>query len=107
MKKQSSKQQLSFPKSLLIVVLLWVALMASSLTVVYVTYDTRVKFNELETLRLEQNQLQVVWGQYLLEESTWAAYGRVEKLAQERLKMQVPESQQIIMINSEENSNEG
>ena len=60
-------------------VLLWVVLVLA-LAVVYVTYDTRVKFNQLENLRREQSQLQVVRGQFLLEESTWAAYGRVEKL---------------------------
>lgn len=83
------------------VVILWVTVVGSALGVVYVTYDTRVKFNQLENLRREQSQLQVVWGQYLLEESTWAAYGRVEKLAQESLSMQVPESHSIITVKPE------
>ena len=78
--------------------LLWLAVMVSSLAVVYVAYDNRVKFNELEELRREQSRLQVMWGQYLLEESTWAAYGRVEKIAREQLLMQVPESQRIIKL---------
>ncbi|MFT7222679.1 MAG: cell division protein FtsL [Cellvibrionaceae bacterium] len=76
----------------------WVAVVASSLAVVYVSHDSRVKFNELENLRRDQSRLQVVWGQYLLEESTWAAYGRIEKLAQEKLSMQVPESRRIIQV---------
>lgn len=84
-------------RSLLLLVL-WVIFLVSALGVVHVSYDTRVKFNHLENLRREHNQLQVVWGQYLLEESTWAAYGRVEKLAQEKLFMAVPDSQQIIMV---------
>ncbi|MGH1439244.1 MAG: cell division protein FtsL [Cellvibrionaceae bacterium] len=85
-------------QSLIVLVVLWLALITSSFGVVYVTYDTRVKFNLLETLRREQNQLQIVWGQYLLEESTWAGYGRVERVAEEKLLMQIPDSEKIIMV---------
>lgn len=80
------------------IVALWLAVIASSLGVVYVAYDTRAKLNELESLRRQQSELQVVWGQYLLEESTWAAYGRVEKLARERLAMKIPDSVSIVMV---------
>ena len=100
-KVKASKQQSFSLQLLLTAAALWLALIASAFAVVYVTYDTRVKFNLLETLRREQNQLQVVWGQYLLEESAWAAYGRVEKLAQEKLSMRVPDSQEIIMVSPE------
>lgn len=89
-------------QQLLLVLLLWLAMVASALGVIYVAYDTRVKFNALETLRREHNQLQVEWGQYLLEESTWATYGRIEKLAAEKLSMRVPESEQIIMVTPDE-----
>lgn len=95
---KGSQQQSFSLQSLLILAVLWLMLIASAFAVIYVTYDTRVKFNLLETLRREQNQLQVVWGQYLLEESTWAAYGRVEKIAQEKLLMQVPDTEDIIMV---------
>ncbi len=95
--KGTNQQSLSL-QSLLLLVVVWLSLIASAFSVIYVTYDTRVKFNYLETLRREENQLQVVWGQYLLEESAWAAYARVEQLAQEKLSMQVPESKNIIMV---------
>jgi len=92
------KQQAFSLRSMFVLLVLWLALISSSFAVIYVTYDNRVKFNLLETLRREQNQLQIVWGQYLLEESTWAAYGRIEKLAEEELSMQVPDSEKIIMV---------
>lgn len=79
-------------------VVLWLSVMTSSLAVIYVAHDNRVKFNELENLRREQSRLQVVWGQYLLEESTWADYGRVEKVAREKLLMQVPKPEDIIEV---------
>lgn len=106
MKAQRLQQPL-FSRVLITVVVLWLAVLTSALAIVYVTYDTRVKFNELETLRREENQLQVVWGQYLLEESTWAAYGRVEKLAQEKLEMDVPNAEDIIMISLDGRADEG
>ena len=107
MKHQGHQKVIRLPKFLCLAVLLWLALIASALGVVYVTYDTRVKFNALETLRREQSQLQVIWGQYLLEESTWAAYGRVEKLAEEKLSMTVPSAENIMMIIADNSDNEG
>lgn len=101
------KRQIFSFKLLVVVICLWLALIASSLAVVYVTYETRVEFNYLESLRREQNKLQVVLGQYLLEESTWASFNRVEKLASERLKMHVPRAERIIMIPSKVKSDEG
>ena len=77
---------------------LWVVVVASALAVVYVAYDNRVKLNQLENLRREQSRLQVVWGQYLLEESTWAAHGRLEKIAQEKLLMRVPTAENIVKV---------
>jgi cell division protein FtsL len=42
--------------------------------------------------------LQVQWGQYLLERSTWAAYSRVEQVAVSELNMKAPVSTEIVMI---------
>lgn len=106
-KNQNVRQSSRSIKLAVIVIVLWLTVIASSLAVISVAYDTRVKFNELEVLRREQGQLQVVWGQYLLEESTWASYGRVERLAQEKLSMAVPEAEKIIMIVSDGGSDEG
>ena len=107
MNKADTRQPFLVSKAFFLVTVLWLAVIASALAVVYVTYETRVKFNELEVLRREQSQLQVVWGQYLLEESTWAAYGRIEKLAQEKLLMQVPKAEEIIMVMPKGRSDEG
>jgi cell division protein FtsL len=97
--QQRLKKNISL-QLMVVMIVLWVGIIVSSLSVVYSTYDSRVKFNQLETLRREQNHLQVEWGQYLLEESTWAEYGRVEKLANEKLSMNMPEMEKIILIPS-------
>jgi len=91
-----------FIKSHFLVMLLWLLVLMSALSVVYSVFDSRVKFNALESLRAEHTLLHVTWGQYLLEESTWASYGRVENIATERLSMKVPEPRQMILVNANE-----
>jgi cell division protein FtsL len=90
----------------ILIVVLWLALIASSLAVVFVTYEARAEFNQLEALGREQNKLQVVLGKYLLEESTWASFNRIEKIASESLQMRVPKAEHIIMITSKVKPNE-
>ncbi|MFT7387911.1 MAG: cell division protein FtsL [Candidatus Endobugula sp.] len=91
-KKKAFRQQIVW------VALLWVMMLVSALTVVYSAYDTRNKFNALEVLRSEQDALQVEWGKYLLEESAWASYGRIEKVAIEKLAMEIPTGEQLILV---------
>jgi cell division protein FtsL len=107
MKMFNENRQAFSLKLFMLVVFLWLALIASSLAVVIITYESRVDFNHLEDLRREQNKLQVILGQYLLEESTWASFNRIEKIASERLQMKVPKAERIIMIKSKVKSNEG
>jgi len=83
------------------VVLLWLLMVISALLVVGVTQDVRERTSELEVLRREAAELEVQWGQYLLEQSTWASYARVEKIAREELEMLEPGSEQIIFVNKE------
>ena len=97
-----SERQRFLCQQLLVIVALWLAVMAAALGVIYTTHDTRLKFNELQVLKRQQDQLQVEWGQYLLEESAWASYSRVEKIATEKLSMQVPVGEKIITVNANE-----
>lgn len=83
---------------ILVVALLWVATVASAIGVVATTQIVRRDVNTLETLRREASQLQVQWGQYLLEQSTWAAYGRVENAAVSELNMMAPTPEEMVMI---------
>ena len=83
---------------LLVIALLWIATVVSALGVVATTQVVRRDVNSLETLRREAFQLQVEWGQYLLEQSTWAAYGRVEHAAVSELNMVAPTPEELVMI---------
>ena len=83
---------------LFVTVALWVLVAASALLVVKTTHNARLSYFQLESLRREAAELEVQRGQYLLEQSTWAAYSRVEKLAQQKLNMLVPEPAEIVMV---------
>ena len=82
----------------LLIMVLWLSTVASALVVVYVTHDTRLKYHQLETLRRQENSLQVAWSQYLLEESAWAAYSRTEEIAKQQLAMQSPTADHIVVV---------
>jgi cell division protein FtsL len=86
---------------LLVIALLWAGCVISALTVVATTHVVRRDVNLLETARREAAQLQVEWGQYLLEQSTWAAYGRVEHAAVSELNMMAPTPEDIVMISGD------
>jgi cell division protein FtsL len=83
---------------ILMIAILWVLVVISALAVVASTQQVRRQIDDLETLRRQASQLQVQWGQYLLERSTWAAYGRVEHVAVSELNMKAPVSDEIVMI---------
>jgi cell division protein FtsL len=83
---------------LLLIGVLWGALLASALAVVYVTFDVRRKTQTLANLGDQTQALQVETGQLLLEESALAAYARVEKIATEKLGMRVPTGHEIVVV---------
>lgn len=71
---------------------------ASALGVVSAQHQSRKLFAELEREQARAHGLEVEWGQLQLEQSTWAAHARVEKLARERLGMRPPANGQVIMV---------
>lgn len=102
LKAKSANNKNAFRQQLLWVFLLWMAVLVSALAVIYSAHDTRNKFSALEVLRVQQNALQVDWGKYLLEESAHASFGRIEKIATEKLLMTVPTMKQVVVVNIHE-----
>ncbi|MDW5378657.1 cell division protein FtsL [Halomonas sp. HP20-15] len=72
--------------------------LASALAVIASAHLTRVQYARLQHLEAEQSEMQTIWGRLLLEESTWSAPSRIERLAAERLEMRVPTLEQIEII---------
>jgi cell division protein FtsL len=76
--------------------------LASGISVVYLTHRDRVLFNELQVLRDQANEIEVEWGQLLIEQSTLGLGGRVEQKAQELLGMKIPDIESIVMVANEQ-----
>ena len=85
-------------KPLISCLLLWVLVVLSAIAVIYSNHLCRNLYAELSRLEQQKNALQVEWGRYLLEQSTWASLGRVEKIASSELKMHIPASGEIVMV---------
>jgi len=73
-------------------------ILGSGLSVVSMTYQNRFLFNELQQLRSQSNNLEVKWGQLLIEQSTFGLEGRIEKKATEELRLHVPDLGRIVMV---------
>ena len=78
-------------------ILLLVALVCALATVA-ANHRARKLFVEYEREQSRMRELEVEFGQLQLEQSTWAAHARIEKLAREKLAMRPPLPGQIIAI---------
>ena len=78
--------------------MLLVLVVASALGVVAAQHQARKLHSEYEREQARSHGLEVEWGQLLLEQSTWAAHARIEKVARERLGMRPPVSGQMIAV---------
>jgi len=79
-------------------VLSLVLVIISAMAVVYVKYEARVQFTQLQKEVRIQDQLEVEWSRLQLEQNTWSSNARIEKIARNKLDLQVPKPEQIIYI---------
>jgi cell division protein FtsL len=77
---------------------LGLAVLASSLGVIYGKQQARSRFNELQRLTRERDELDIEWGQLQLEQSTWSANGRVENVARDDLHMVIPQANDLRIV---------
>jgi cell division protein FtsL len=77
------------------IVLLFVVLV-SALGVVTSQHRARKLFQAMDAEQERARQLEVEFGQLQLELSTWATSPRIESIAREKLRMQAPETAQIV-----------
>ena len=75
-----------------------VLVVASALGVISAQHQARKFYSELEREQVRARGLEVEWGQLQLEQSTWAAHARVEKLAREKLGMRPPAQGQVLVV---------
>ena len=80
------------------VAVLWLGVLGSSLGVIYAKHEARSRFNELQQLTQQRDDLDIEWGQLQLEQSTWATHGRVERVAREELRMIIPQAHDLRIV---------
>lgn len=85
-------------KRLLLTVALMCLMLASALAVIYVSHLNRHAFSQYQAALKERDQLDIEWGQLLLEQSALAQHARVEHIARERLAMKPPKASEIILV---------
>ena len=70
----------------------------TALSIIYVKDYSRRSFSELQGLQQARDEAQVIWGQLLLEQSTWTTQARIQNLATHRLNMNFPTAKIITML---------
>ena len=71
-------------------VVLLVALVVCALSLVTSRHQSRKLFVDLERAQALTRNYDVEYGQLQIEQSTWAMPARIEKIAREQLRMQLP-----------------
>jgi cell division protein FtsL len=78
--------------------ILLLLIVVCSLKVVHTRHTARGLSAQIGRLDKNNRQLEIEYTQLLLEQSTWTAQGRIERLATEKLHMKHPELNQIIVL---------
>ena len=75
-------------------------LIVCALVLVGRQHQARKLYVELQKEQEIAKQLDIEYGQLQLEQSTWAAHGRIEKLASTKLGMRLPAPSRLAVITS-------
>ena len=82
-------------------ILLWVMVLLSAVSVIYMTHLTRNAFVESQELQNVAQTYDVEWGRLLIERSNSSSIGRLESIASSELKMQVPDIKRVVVLREE------
>jgi len=78
--------------------LLVVLVVSSAVGVVYARHEGRKQFVVLQQLSRERDDLDIEWGRLQLEQGAWAAHGRIERIAHEKLDMRLPMTRDTVIF---------
>jgi cell division protein FtsL len=78
--------------------LLLAVLVACSLSLVTSRHQSRKLFVELEREQALARGYEIEYGQLQLEQSTWGTPARVEKIAREQLRLQMPDAARVQLL---------
>ena len=78
------------------------ALIVTSVSVVFVKHRSRTLFVELQGLERNRDRLNTEWTQLRLESSAWATHDRLEQVATKQLQFRVPSPADMEIVDARE-----
>ena len=77
---------------------LWLAVLGSSVQVIYARHKARDLFVRLERVNAERDSLDMEWGRLQLEQSYWSSNAFVERVANAKLRMTLPQTRDVRIV---------
>ena len=88
-------------RTMVVTSILLLAVIASAVLVVRTHHVRRSLFVELDELDERRDRLQVEWGKLQIEQSTWAASDRIERIAAEKLHLHLSRTGATVLVTAE------
>jgi len=82
----------------LVLPVLWFAVLGSAVQVIYARHEARAEFVHLEKLNAERDNLEMDWGRLQLEQSYWSSHAFVERVANTKLQMSLPQTRDVRIV---------
>ena len=82
----------------LVLPLLWLVVLGSAVQVIYARHNARDIFVRLEKLNAERDSLDMEWGRLQLEQSYWSSHAFVERVANAKLRMSLPQTKDVRIV---------
>jgi cell division protein FtsL len=82
----------------LVLPLLWFAVLGSAVQVIYARHKARDMYVHLEKLNAERDSLDMEWGRLQLEQSSWSSNAFVERVANTKLQMSLPQTRDLRIV---------
>ena len=88
-------------RAVVVTAILLVAVIASAVAVVRTHHERRSLFVQLDEVDAQRDRLQVEWGRLQIEQSTWAASDRVERIAADKLGLHLSRAGATVLVAAE------
>jgi cell division protein FtsL len=82
----------------LLLPVLWLAVLGSAVQVIYARHKARDMFVHLEKLDAQRDSLEIEWGRLQLEQSYWSSNAFVERVANAKLSMSLPQTRDVRIV---------
>ena len=83
---------------ILALVVSWLTVLGSATAVIYARHEARDQFVRLERLNAERDALEMEWGRLQLEQSAWSSNAFVERVANAKLEMKMPQPRDVRIV---------